>query len=123
MGLKANELKQNNWVLLTKDNFKTSKPYQLTAFDIYKADESDCADIKPIELSEEILLKCGFELITEDGGAVGNYTFWSNGVIELNNLGYWFIVSTDFNHPKINYLHQLQNFYFSIKQTELEINL
>lgn len=79
--------------------------------------------IKPIKLTEELLLKCGFKLITADGGACGDYTYWSNGTIELNNIGYWFVVSTDFYHPKIKYLHQLQNLFHALTQTELEINL
>jgi len=85
--------------------------------------EKICIDVTPIELTEELLLKCGFNLITDDGGVVGKYTYWSNDFIELNNLGYWFVVSTDFNHPKINYLHQLQNLYFALTQTELQIKL
>lgn len=78
--------------------------------------------IKPIKLTEELLLKCGFKLITDDGGVCGDYTYWSNGEIELNNLGYWFVVSTDFHHPKIKYIHQLQNLYYYLTGEELEVN-
>lgn len=75
------------------------------------------SNIEPIELTEEILLKCGFE---------PTY-FVSN-----NKLASYRIYNIDFLNPdftlvwfktKIEYLHQLQNLYFALTNKELEINL
>ena len=126
--IQANEIKPNN-IIDTPYGIATvygiSKDcVQITLKDNESIFDFDLEDAKPIELTEDILLKCGFEVATEDGGVVGSYSYWSNGKIDLNNLGFWwFVVTTDFHHPRIDYLHQLQNLYFALTQTELEINL
>lgn len=74
---------------------------------------------KPIPLTEDILLKCGV---------------WNNTDLRLPNAPIYFL-----KHPKNNgeyilffhsfslgntkYLHELQNLYFALTNTELEINL
>ena len=108
--MKANELRIGNYVLLTKDNFYTSKIYQLDGFDIYKLDESNCFDAKPIPITEEWLLKFGFEKNSID-------LFYS-----LKN----FIIRHDFIlcdidiRVEIKYVHQLQNLYFLLTGKELQ---
>jgi hypothetical protein len=90
--------------------------------------------IQPIPLSPEILEKCGFKV--DDKYSNGSYykkelvphgyflLFYSYAskdfiyeTIDSNDYGY--------NTPRvtINYLHQLQNLYFALTQTELIINL
>lgn len=81
--------------------------------------------LEPIPLSEEILLKCGFE----------NFGY---GIfdIPLNNScdksfsiqdGFCFLAGENsdcvFNTKKVEHLHQLQNLYFAITGKELEVNL
>lgn len=86
---------------------------------------------KPIPLTEEILLKCGFKV---------SNTYW----IELNggthhidlhciNKVYYPILVQEpemsseeaqvINLHKIQYLHQLQNLYFALTGEELTVNL
>lgn len=60
------------------------------------------ADIRPVFLTDEILIKYN---ITEN-----NYFYKENGV-------YWF--SGHNPHVPIQYVHQLQNLYFALRQTEL----
>lgn len=72
----------------------------------------------PIILTEEILLKCGFEFSHITGDERG----FSNKKINLlinaydNNI-------IKFNVFIIKHLHQLQNLYFALAGTELEIEL
>jgi len=81
---------------------------------------------KPIELTEEILLKCGFEkkiwkaknsvyyelnkleILLEDSYYINGVTYYKSGLL----FEY---------HPK--HLHQLQNLYFCLYGEELTINL
>ena len=60
----ANELRIGNWVRLFKgvdDNGDVWKDYEISGgFDLYKLDENDCADIKPIPLDESWLIRAAF---------------------------------------------------------------
>lgn len=81
-------------------------------------------DIKPIPLSEEVLLKCGFEDVTsykdfwltiEDDLRIEIALRHSDRVYtSISDMG----ISSDIKH-----LHQLQNLFYSITQTELEVSL
>ena len=93
--------------------------------DIY--DSVDIEELKPIKLIEDILLKCGFELIYD-----GYYTrelyliqdtrfdFLINKQnFELSELVY----IGDTYYRNVRYLHELQNLYYAITKQELEVNL
>lgn len=57
--MKIQDLRVGNYVWLHKDSGK--KIYQIdSGYDLYKLDESDCADISEIKLTEEILLNNRF---------------------------------------------------------------
>lgn len=71
-------------------------------------------DIEPIPLTEEILLKCGFE-----AHYFGIKTYY-NPLFELDHD--FKLMGVDYN-IKVMYLHQLQNLYFSITGKELEVKL
>lgn len=72
---------------------------------------------KPIELTEEILLKCGFKRFP--WGLVINELLFKDDLkcsfLELE-IGNGFRV-------KVNFLHQLQNLYYYLVGKELEIEL
>jgi hypothetical protein len=77
-------------------------------------------DCKPIELTEDILIKCGFEIPAEDGF----FQRVCNGVVKIKidktiKLPVVLIGGTILTH--ILYLHQLQNLYFDLTGTELEL--
>ena len=72
-------------------------------------------DIKPIELTEEILLKCGFvkcSYIDNHYNVLGMVIWNCNGMFICNKNG-----------VQLKYLHQLQNLYFALTSKELEINI
>lgn len=71
--------------------------------------------LQPIPLTEDILLKCGFEKMPVD-------SFIKNDV-ELSfcdGRDYAFFCKAPYS--KLNFLHQLQNLYFALTNTELEWN-
>lgn len=71
--------------------------------------------IKPVELTEDLLLKCGF--VKKD-----NYCFYYNGIrlIPIRDL---YLRGNFPIRADIKYLHQLQNLYYALTGQELEINL
>jgi hypothetical protein len=81
--------------------------------------EAEC--LSPIPLTEEILLKCGFE----DMG-YGLYSL-VNLFLNSNNDGFGIEISSNedsfFKGVRITSLHQLQNLYFALTGEELEIQL
>ena len=70
---------------------------------------------KPIELAEELLLKCGFV-------KKGNWTFVNNNLkIKVSLCRTKFVFFTYHFEVNVNYLHQLQNLYFALTGEELTI--
>ena len=114
--IKSNELRIGNWVsylgaIVQLDRHDLSDLFN-PSIDMYEM------DLEPIELTEEILLKCGFEF----SHITGDERVFSNKKINLlinaydNNI-------IKFNVFIIKHLHQLQNLYFALTNKELEINL
>lgn len=81
------------------------------------------SEIKPIQLTEDILLKCGFE---KGSNIIGDCYFIehdfgiSDFVLNITKTSNFNIYELDLT---INYLHQLQNLYFALTNEELIINL
>lgn len=84
--------------------------------------------LKPIPLTEEILLKCGFvkDETDQDKNIIsGNICDY---ILESDNGGNYFL---GVNHGEntlyfswdIKYLHQLQNLYYALMGEELEVKL
>lgn len=125
--IQANELRTENLVLKEGLIYEIYSVNTEGEIQLYKSDEHtkegiiiDCQidDIKPIELTEEILLKCGFEK---------NASSYSKMIInfidvEINiESEITWIKERKVNH--IKHLHQLQNLIHAITGEELEINL
>lgn len=78
---------------------------------------------KPIQLTEEILLKCGFE---KGSNIIGDCYYIehdfgvSDFVLNITKTSNFEIYELDL---KIDYLHQLQNLYFALTNEELTVNL
>lgn len=126
--MKAEELRLNNWVLsLGKDGiWYNSKISKIEVQNIIVG-VGFKRKLKPIPLSEDILLKCGFEkkvldrysycellvkntkFITDDKGKV------RIGISGPGQFEYFLL--------EIEYLHQLQNLYYSLTGQELNIDL
>jgi hypothetical protein len=119
--MKANELRIGNWLnhdgifrqvsSLHSDNTLRFKDGN-SSIGCFKATLSN---IKPIPLTEEILLKCGYEINFLD----------FNHFYKLHNLylDSNFQPIDTFITYEIKYLHQLQNLYFALTNQELNIEL
>jgi len=84
----------------------------------------DWNNINPIPLTPEILEKCGFEW------SIYHQAWHKQGfVFDLSerSVGGFFMHKSRLNSeiicPEIQYLHQLQNLYFALTNSELTINL
>lgn len=75
-----------------------------------------------IELSEGILLKCGFEIRDQEDLPfdLGYKLYITKDRFEVDEF---FNTALGSSSSPLKYLHQLQNLYFAIKGKELEINL
>jgi hypothetical protein len=80
-------------------------------------------DIQPILLTEEWLLKFGFEINRQTKEENNIWRCYSEeGFFEVEQIGSSFFL--DDNHcygTKINYVHQLQNLYFALTGEELVV--
>lgn len=80
---------------------------------------------KPIPLTEQILLKCGFKLYHSGSYCIDLFNENEYLAIDVKyNKGFVYIIIDD-NSLKVNleYLHQLQNLYFALTNEELTVNL
>ena len=118
--IKANELRIGNLVeYKITDKFDERKEWwevsEIDADDIHwlsKVDTND-DDFKPIPLTENWLLKFGFE---KDVNLQFFKNFKNNKTVII---GFGFICRLGSSHVKINYVHELQNLYFALTKTEL----
>lgn len=116
--MQANELRIGNHILL-KDKVVKLCGVTDNGFYVYE-DRNSVFNLiekaKPIELTEEILLKCGFEF--KPKGEEVYEQFWICNDFEIWQHSEGFC--HDFlNGGDVNYLHQLQNLYFALTNEEL----
>jgi hypothetical protein len=81
--------------------------------------------VKPIPLTEEWLVKFGFEKVQEKGGFYYEKTILSNDSIRVfddNSVAtYFFHNICHVVYPQEFHVHQLQNLYFALTNEELTI--
>lgn len=123
------ELRIGNWVSADDGSrwmVETIKPGMMSGY-VYsdnlldevrgknRSVEIHSENLNPIPLSEELLLKCGFEK-HQWGDAVIYYS----PLLELD--AHFCLKGVDYN-IQVKSLHQLQNLYFDLTGKELEVNL
>ena len=145
--METNELRIGNYVFSAEDN-KTGEIFQIDSRGIIFVNKNgnrwqDLKNIQPIQLTEEILLKCRFEKVKnkdKEGlreyightAQKARYAIFDTDIfitkVDKRSL-LWRSVDCDFmvlfyhKSIPIKYLHQLQNLYFALTGEELEINL
>jgi len=108
--------------------------FKFTSSDFYAILEStlDIEDIKPIPLTEELLLKCGFERIFENSNLFLNitndiYFYWYNDKLNGCVINHYMDSDNQLSELtfdlEILHLHQLQNIFFALTNQELKIIL
>lgn len=116
--IRENELRIGNFLLFKGNKIKIES-VEISYCEQYKEEFNET--FKPIELTEEILLKCGFDVnidiyyLPEMNGYFKKsfkeddcFLYKSNSGDKLSSL---------------KYLHQLQNLYWCLCEKELEIEL
>lgn len=118
--MNANELRIGNWVEYRDDNLNLEfKPIEIGVADIVSIDAAcDNMYYEPIPLTPEILEKCGFD--SDWSYDIPKYQknnfimFWDGETLSAN-FGHMVDLSVYLKH-----LHQLQNLYYALTQTELK---
>ncbi len=108
--------------LMVVDEIIPNKPYE------YGVNGYTESLLKPIPLTEEILLKSGFEkaeIPFKDGsGSLFGYTAKGMEAFVLKYNPFNPVCFTEYHYgKKIEHLHQLQNLFFDLTGKELEIHL
>lgn len=80
--------------------------------------EEDLENCEGIPLSPELLVKCGFEIANDGWGGYLSKKF-NGGSIRISH-NKWHNGCWD---TEVNYVHQLQNLWYALTNTELEVNL
>jgi len=128
--MKANELRIGNWI---EHNQYPNDTVIIRIEDGKHIDEAIRLNANPLPLTEEWLIKFGFTLNKED-----NYYFIQNPDGGIHSIKYlekdeflneesgWAYFTDDSDAAChrlciINYIHELQNLYFAINKTELEV--
>ena len=119
--MRVEELRVGNWVNYLGDNMQFDEidlSYLFNpSIDIYKT------DLEPIPLTEEILLKCGFEKSAWDNYSTFRNMFCSEGCVVISLEHSCIEIGDLMLDINIKHLHQLQNLYFELTNKELEIEL
>jgi len=103
--MKATELRIGNWVDLGggRNHYQANDPELWSGL-----------NINPIPLTEEWLVKFGFENnsmnLDEEGFLHLDISFIGGVNVYINDMEY----------PHINHVHQLQNLYFALTQEEIK---
>lgn len=117
--MKASELRIGNLVSYRSNTVvidTLSSSDQCIIIDRYfKYAEQHLTNIKPIPLTEEWLVKFGFNNLNLN---CSNYMF---ELIHNDMIGYRFSIEGQYGYPEIKYVHQLQNLYFALTGEELTI--
>lgn len=115
------ELRIGNYVLPKNGSGAVSVIGEVFAIDDYRVsvngnhNQYDYHLLEPIPLTEELLLKCGFEK-----KQFGSATVYYHPLIELD--AHFCLKGVDYNIP-VKSLHQLQNLYFDLTGKELEVKI
>lgn len=123
--MKANELRIGNLLYYGKDLIKVSAS-DFAVFELYESKGQD-HPYKPILITEEWLLKFGFE-IDEDCDLIYNYPYKASWITVCLGDNFHVGIVKDKSHialmdafTHIQYVHQLQNLYFALTEEELTI--
>lgn len=126
MGISAQELRIGN---ITQDKINKKK-YLITANALRYLIEAESNDlevlIEPIPLTEEWLLKMGFEKEIDDSSFIRKVYYYINDFeVEFHGNKLVFRVEnkhvTNYFAHHTKYVHQLQNLYFALTGEELEL--
>lgn len=134
--MKGNDLRIGNWVKVNDPIFGVNTYKVATIRDngiITLNDNISCLvdNIEPIELTEDVLLKIGFEKISDCYVLQNEYiclayykdSFKQELVAGVKRKGKCLCHINELKNYDIKYLHELQNAYYIVTNEELEVEL
>lgn len=124
--MESNELRIGNYIYdpINKENVKLvaieqgNRPITLGCKGTSSFSGFDC--LKPIQLTEEILLKCGFEKVEHENGDYFDFELF---MLKILDTYFSCVYGKQRIEYELKYLHQLQNIYFALTNEELTVNL
>jgi hypothetical protein len=127
--MEAKELRISNLVHLIADGHENEPDLLILELEDYEFYENKMEYIKPIPLTEEWLLKFGFEKLntTMSGCFVFQKGLWRVAIkVNIEETYEWVLWHERISPPtwclsRFEYVHQLQNLYFALTGTELTI--
>ncbi len=79
------------------------------------------SDLSPIHLTEEWLLKLGWQKKTDCAPGIGEFHWFELGPYSTTHIADGLFGIQDINCKPLQYVHSLQNLYFALTGTELTI--
>jgi hypothetical protein len=115
--MKANELRIGNKFYLPNGEVGTVSYHEIRLMIV----ALDKPNYQPIPLTEEWLLKFGFEINRQTKKENNIWRCYSEeGFFEVEQIGDgFFLDDNDCYGTELNYVHQLQNLYFALTSEEL----
>lgn len=127
--MRAEELRFGNYIYYN-DKIISVAPKAIEEFyyigNTHSESLTDRRCYKPIELTEEILLKCGFAFNHQVDYSFCELKINKNLKLRTDdsiNYKYVYLQYMSLELHKVQYLHELQNLYFALTNEELTINL
>lgn len=124
--MKAEELRIGNWVIDPDGDYMQREELSPYCFSDTEYRWDWLKQLKPIPLTEEILLKAGFK---KEKTGIGPQDMWA-GMSAWSMKGEWLFRGNPtclhlvgYYNTQIGYVHQLQNLFFELSGTELDIKL
>lgn len=119
--INANELRIGNWV---KAGIMI-EPLQVRTIDFNIKDRHlinwasiPCSDLHPIPLTHELIISAGFRHEINDDSS-----YYIQNDLWFCHIGDDWYLATHTEHKSLQSFHQLQNLYFALTGTELNISL
>ena len=123
--MRVAELRIGNWVYnSTTKNKMQVYPMMIPQLYTIEKENGSLGDsnIKPIPLTEEILLKCGF--VKDDfSKTYVRYSIGNFNIIHDTDKDIFICDGIKYTLVCVEYLHQLQNLYYVLTGEELEVSL
>jgi hypothetical protein len=79
------------------------------------------SELEPIPLTEEWLIKFGFSREAKIGGDGVEFRVYHFDILTFNTNHGWWYKCQPMNDTPLEYVHQLQNFYFALTGKELTL--
>lgn len=125
--IQAKELRIGNFINVSLNGKNWIKKVSIVGFETLRIVDNgknikvEQEWITPIPLTEDILLKCGFDSDMILATREGELRYYGNGRMDIG--GYESCTLSMVFISECNYLHQLQNLYFALTGKDLEVEL